>query len=169
VCGLPWRAVDLENGTLEVVQQVERVGKTLSIEPPNTDRSARTIKLPQSLVRELERHRKEQLEQRLKLGMGGKPELVFTMPLGQMLDPDYVSDAFTTKIAETKLKAITFHGLRHTHITLLLKGGVPVHVVSARAGHAKPSVTLDMYSHLLGGEDNDAAKQAEAILLRVLK
>ena len=51
----------------------------------------------------------------------------------------------------------------------LLRSGVPVHVVSARAGHSKPSVTLDMYSHLLGGEDNDAAKQAEAILLRVLK
>ena len=44
-----------------------------------------------------------------------------------------------------------------------------MHVVSARAGHAKASVTLDTYSHLLGGEDNDAAKRAEAILQRVLQ
>ena len=35
--------------------------------------------------------------------------------------------------------------------------------------HAKASITLDIYSHLLGGEDNDAAKQAEEILRRVLK
>jgi hypothetical protein len=34
---------------------------------------------------------------------------------------------------------------------------------------ATPSITLDTYSHLIGGEDNDAPKQAEAILLRVLK
>ena len=95
--------------------------------------------------------------------------MVFTTPLGEIIHPDTLSDAFTDKIAGTKLKAITFHGLRHTHITLLLKSRVPVHVVSARAGHSEPSVTLDMYSHLLGGEDNDAAKQAEAILLRVLK
>jgi hypothetical protein len=43
-----------------------------------------------------------------------------------------------------------------------------VHVVAARAGHAKPSITLDAYSHLLGGEDNDAAKQADEILHRGL-
>lgn len=73
------------------------------------------------------------------------------------------------KVAEIEINPITFHGLRHTHITLLLRSGVPVHVVSARAGHAKASLTLDTYSHLLGGEDNDAARQGEAILQRVLK
>ena len=36
-------------------------------------------------------------------------------------------------------------------------------------GHSRPSITLDTYCHLLGGEDNDAAREAEAILLRVLK
>jgi integrase len=73
------------------------------------------------------------------------------------------------RITAAGLKPITFHGLRHTHITLLLKSGVPVHVVSARAGHSRPSITLDTYCHLLGGEDNDAAKQAEEILQRVLR
>jgi integrase len=72
------------------------------------------------------------------------------------------------RVKAAGLKPITFHGLRHTHITLLLKSGVPVHVVSARAGHSRPSITLDTYCHLLGGEDNDAAREAEAILLRVL-
>jgi hypothetical protein len=33
----------------------------------------------------------------------------------------------------------------------------------------RASITLDTYSHLLGGEDNDAAKHAEEILRRVLK
>jgi integrase len=145
------------------------VGGKLGVKPPKTERSARTIKLPSSLAPELERHRKEQLEQRLKLGLGGRPDLIFTSPLRKMLHPDSFSEAFVNKVAEIEIKPITFHGLRHTHITLLLRSGVPVHVVSARAGHAKASITLDTYSHLLGGEDNDAAKQAEAILQRVLK
>jgi integrase len=123
--------------------------------------------MPAALVTELERHRKQQLEQRLKLGLGGRPELVFTSPLGELLQPNSFSEAFSNKALA--IKPVTFHCLRHTHLTLLLKSGVPVHVVSARAGHAKPSLTLDTYSHLFGGEDNDAAKQAEVILLRVLK
>ena len=169
VLGLRWRDVDFAAGTLQVTQAVEVVGGKLGVKPPKTERSARTIKLPPSLAPELERHRKEQLEQRLKLGLGGRTDLVFTSALGKMLHPDSVSEAFVNKVAELEIKPITFHGLRHTHITLLLRSGVPVHVVSARAGHAKASITLDTYTHLLGGEDNDAARQADAILQRVLE
>jgi hypothetical protein len=46
---------------------------------------------------------------------------------------------------------------------------VPVHVVSARAGHAKASITLDTYSHLIGGDDARAAEVADAMLRRALK
>ena len=169
VLGLRWHDVDLSRGTLEVTQAVEMVCGKLNVKPPKTARSARTIRLPGSLIPELEHHRKEQLEQRLKLGLGGRPEFVCTSPLGSIMDPNYVSDAFVKEAAAAGLKPITFHGLRHTHLTLLLKSGVPVHVVSARAGHARPSITLDTYCHLLGGEDNDAARHADAILQRVLK
>ncbi len=41
------------------------------------------------------------------------------------------------------------HDLRHLHATTLLFAGVPVHVVAARLGHADPSVTLRVYSHVL--------------------
>jgi hypothetical protein len=42
-------------------------------------------------------------------------------------------------------------------------------VVAARAGHAKASVTLDVYSHLLGGDDDRAAEEADKMLTRALK
>jgi integrase len=165
VLGLRWQDVDMAKGTFQLVQQVKKFRGEIVIDALKTKRSRRTIKVP--VIAELERHRKEQLEQRLRLGIGGRPDLVFTSALGQPLDPEQFSDAFTGKAAQVK-PGLTFHCLRHTHITLLLRSGVPVHIVSARAGHAKPSITLDAYCHLLGGEDNDAAKQAEAILLRVL-
>jgi integrase len=169
VLGLRWRDIDFANATVQVAQTVQEVGGKLTVKTPKTERSARTINLPVSLLPELERHRKEQLEQRLKVGLGGRPEFVFTSPLGPMLKPDSLSEAFANKVAELDIKQITFHGLRHTHITLLLKSGVPVHVVSARAGHAKASTTLDTYSHLLGDEDAAAADKAEEMLQRILK
>ncbi len=45
----------------------------------------------------------------------------------------------------------SFHDLRHTHATLLLKGGVHPKIVSERLGHANNGITLDTYSHILPG------------------
>lgn len=45
--------------------------------------------------------------------------------------------------------------MRHVHATLLLRAGVPVHVVAARLGHADPAITLRVYAHVL--KDQDAA------------
>jgi integrase len=39
---------------------------------------------------------------------------------------------------------LTFHELRHTHATLLLRAGVPVPIVAKRLGHKDPSVTLNV-------------------------
>jgi integrase len=83
VLGLRWRDIDFAKGTLQVTQAVEEVAGQLNLKPPKTDRSARTINVPASLLRELEQHRKEQLEQWLRLGLGGRPDLVFTSPHAQ--------------------------------------------------------------------------------------
>ncbi len=56
-----------------------------------------------------------------------------------------------------ELPRIRLHDLRHTHATLLLKAGVPVHVVAARLGHADPAITLRVYAHVLGDQASNAA------------
>jgi integrase len=166
VLGLRWRDIDFDKATLQVAQTVELIGGKVCLSLPKTDRSCRTISLPAGLLPELTRHRKEQAALRLKLGLG-KADLVFTSPEGKMLHPVVFCDAFARKTRAAGLKT-KFHALRHMHITYLLKSGVPVHVVSARAGHTRASITLDAYSHLLGDEDALAAKQADQILRRIL-
>src|SRR5437870_7551013 len=52
---------------------------------------------------------------------------------------------------------ISFHDLRHTHATLLLRAGVPVKVVSERLGHANPAFTLTVYQHVIPGMQEEAA------------
>lgn len=49
-----------------------------------------------------------------------------------------------------------FHDLRHTHASLLLRRGVHPKVVSERLGHSIVSITLDIYSHVLPGLQQEA-------------
>ena len=162
VLGLRWRDIDFDKGTLQIAQTIELIGGKICVTAPKTERSSRTINLPASLLPELIQHRKEQAALRLKLGLG-KSDLVFTSPEGRAIHPVVFCNTFTCKTRAAGLKT-KFHALRHLHITYLLKNGVPVHVVSARAGHSRASITLDAYSHLLGDEDELAAKQADEIL-----
>ena len=45
----------------------------------------------------------------------------------------------------------------HTHATMPLKAGVPIHVVQARMGHASAQTTIDTYGHALPASDAAAA------------
>ena len=49
------------------------------------------------------------------------------------------------------------HDLRHTHATLLLAASTPVKVVSERLGHASATVTLQVYAHVMPGNQRAAA------------
>jgi integrase len=169
VLALRWKDINFVE-SLTVAQSVDIVRGKLVVAEPKTDRSRRTIKLPARPVPELKQHRKEQAAMRLQLGLGkDSADLVFTSAEGEMLSPTALSVIFARQVRATGVKKTKFHGLRHLHITHLLRSGVPVHVVSARAGHARPSVTLDTYSHLLGAEDAAAADLADAMLRRALK
>jgi integrase len=61
------------------------------------------------------------------------------------------------------LPAGTLHILRHSHATLALTNGVPLHVVAARLGD-RPETILRMYAHLLPQSDVEAAQQVGALV-----
>ena len=54
--------------------------------------------------------------------------------------------------------------MRHTHASHLLAAGVNVKVVSERLGHASVAFTLDVYAHVMPGEQADAAAAAAALV-----
>jgi integrase len=62
------------------------------------------------------------------------------------------------------VRPITFHGLRHTSATLLLKAGVPPKVVQERLGHRSIGITRDVYAHVLPGMQQEAAAKLGALL-----
>jgi integrase len=71
---------------------------------------------------------------------------------------------YAALIKGAKVRPITFHGLRHTCATLLLQAGTPVHVVSERLGHAKVSMTMEVYAHVLPDMQQQAATALGALL-----
>jgi integrase len=142
VCGLRWK--DVNGSELHVAQAIGRIGNKIGVTTLKTKRSKRTIRLPANLLLELAHHKKGQATVRLRLGLGkDAADLICTMPDGKPLHPVVLSHAFAQKVREAGLPQTTFHGLRHFHVSYLLKHGVPLHVVSARAGHANASVTLN--------------------------
>ena len=62
------------------------------------------------------------------------------------------------------LPRVRLHDLRHTHATLMLKAGVHPKIVSERLGHANIGITLDLYSHVLPGLQQAAAKRFDRLL-----
>jgi len=59
---------------------------------------------------------------------------------------------------------IRLHDLRHTHATLLLADREPVKTVSERLGHASVAITLDVYGHVMPGDQRRAADRFAALI-----
>jgi len=72
-------------------------------------------------------------------------------------------------ISKTDLPRIRFHDLRHAHATHLLSSGVHPKVASERLGHSRVGITLDIYSHVLPGMQEDAASRVDEALQMALR
>ncbi len=59
---------------------------------------------------------------------------------------------------------IRFHDLRHTAASLMLSHGVPVLVVSRMLGHSRPSITLDVYGHLIPSAQAEVAEKMDELI-----
>jgi integrase len=73
------------------------------------------------------------------------------------------------QIGKTALPRIRYHDLRHAHATHLLSSGVHPKVASERLGHSKVEITLDLYSHVLPGMQEDAAARVDRALQAALQ
>jgi len=156
--GLSWADVDLAPGAVKVRGNLQRIRGEWVKSTPKTQAGERTITLPAEGVTALKAQRARLAEWRLKAGAdwqdGG---LVFAGLHGQPLQPSVVEHALARECERLGLPKTTPHGLRHLHASLLLDAGLPVPLVSARLGHARPSITMSIYAHKVGQDDRRAA------------
>lgn len=166
LCGLEWRDVDLDAGTLSVRRNVVYLaGRGITEGTPKTNSSARTIKMPDSCIPLLKRHRAWQAEKRLSVGDQWEDTgKIFTTWNGRTIHPDTLTGWFADFVKRQGLPHITIHGLRHTNATLLIAAGTNLRTVSGRLGHAQASTTANIYAHAIQSADAAAAETLGEIL-----
>lgn len=165
--GLRWEDLDVDRARLAVRQTIVLEYTTPIIETPKSH-EARVINLDEDTVGVLIKHREAQEAEAEAWGLGyAETGLVFTRENGELINPDRLSQIFDRLVRLSKIRRIKFHGLRHTHATLLLAAGVPVKVVSERLGHADPAFTMRVYQHVTTAMQEEAARRfADAVLKR---
>jgi integrase len=169
VLALRWQDVDLDKGTLAVRQTLQQTKAGLAFKEPKSQKSRRVVALPPILVEELRKHRTAQGKQRLTLGPAYQDhDLVCPQDDGAPRSPNALSCAFRDLVSRVEVPRVRLHDQRHTHATQLLKHGVHPKVVSERLGHANIGITLDVYSHVLPGMQEDAARRVDAALRSAL-
>jgi integrase len=161
IAALRWRNVDLSTAQLAVVESAEQTKAGVRYKPPKSGRS-RTVALAASVVAELRAHRARQAEELLRLGIRQtEATFVYAREDGEPMQPRSLTHAWQRMLARTALSRIRFHDLRHAHATHLLASGVHPKVASERLGHSKVGITLDLYSHVLPGMQEDAAARVD--------
>jgi integrase len=162
--GVTWQWLDLDAGTVRIEQQLVPTRGGATFGPPKSKRSRRTIAIDEATVEALLVHREAQLLERAFTGDAYVDhDLVFADPLGGPIHPQRLTEWFGRHRKAAGLTTGTLHILRHTHATLALTNGVPLHVVASRLGD-RPETILRTYAHLLPSSDSEAAKQVAALL-----
>jgi integrase len=67
---------------------------------------------------------------------------------------------------EAKLNRLTFHDCRHTYASLMIAAGCNAKALSTFMGHSSIQITMDRYSHLMPGSEEEAAGLLDAYLVR---
>jgi integrase len=165
--GLRWPALDLTAGQVSIVAARVTGNHDVHESTPKSERGRRSVALDPATVAALRAHRKHQLTERLAWGPAYQDsgDFVFCREDGSPLHPDDVSKRFASAVAALEVSRITLHGLRHTWASLALRAGVSPKVVSERLGHASVSFTLDVYSHVMPGMQEDAAARVASLVL----
>jgi integrase len=165
--GLQWQSVDLDLGSLVIRRTLQKItGRGLVYQNPKTDKSRRTIFLPDLVLKAFKRHRTRQFEKRLQVAADWiNEDLVFPNEWGKPLEPTRVNRALKKSLHAVGIKHhIRVHDLRHTSASLALRRGIAGKVVQEMLGHSNYSTTMDIYSHVDPDMHKEASKQMNEAL-----
>jgi integrase len=144
VLGLTWADVDVAARTLRIEYQLDREGKRAE---PKTKRSRRAVAITPELATQLAAARLA----------SGDPEsaLVFRRQDGTPYSHTAADRTLAAAIKRAGLPHVSWHDLRHAHVSLLFASGRDPVSIAARVGDSVETV-LSTYAH-----EYDAARRRE--------
>ena len=155
---LRFEDVDFLRRQLHVRRQVQRAGRgQVEIRLPKYG-SERTVPLPDELLTILSAH----------VELGHRGEWLFA---GAEDDPPHQNTVgywWRKALRDAGLSGIRLHDLRHFYASGLIASGCDVVTVQRALGHAKPTTTLETYSHLWPSAEDRTRAAASALAGEVL-
>jgi integrase len=156
IIGLRWDAVDFSTETLTIKHKIVRGKKdgkmtTYASNDLKTQSSHRILPLNKTLLTYLKELKNKQDANRERNGNSHIYEFdgyICVNELGNILNPDYVTDTFGKIIKRNNLKHIRFHDLRHSCASLLLALGYSMKDIQEWLGHSNYQTTANLYSHI---------------------
>jgi len=151
---LRWDHVDLDGnpGARTAVPPRIAVWRSVRLHgDTKTEKSRRTLALPQNAVTALREHRRWQAEARLAAGpLWQDTGLVFTTSVGTPLDASHVRRDFRALCKKAGIEGVWApRELRHTFVSVMSVSGVAVEEIARLAGHASSRTTETIYRHEL--------------------
>jgi len=164
--GLKWADIDLEKTTLSVSRSMDTLYGPPEEKAPKRESSRRTVVLVPEAVAVLRLHRRRQAQERLAVGPAWRErDLVFPTTLGTpMLGDNLLKRNLRPLLEKAGLPPLTFHELRHTFATFHLASGERPKVIQEILGHSSIKTTMDTYSHVIPGMQEEAAERLQRLL-----
>ena len=151
--GLTPSDFDFAGQTLSIIKTFDYKYSFQLINETKSRTSARTILIDKHLCNLFE-----------KATSGADHDAPIFIPPGQRVHNSTACKRLATLCFQADVPAISVHGLRHTHASMLLYNGVSINTVSKRLGHSSLSMTLEHYLHIIKElEERDNYKIAESM------
>ncbi len=190
VLALTWNDIDFKAETVSITKSLVRVCEARkagvppqTVKAPKTENSNRTVTIDRATLRWLREWKREQKSELCALGVVQVPKTPVCCSTsgrrfggvaalaGGTLNLSSFRNQFSKfcerhQFKDSLGKRPCFHELRHTQATYLLANGEDVISVSARLGHASPSITSDMYAHAMPQRDVECAGAIGALLTK---
>ena len=148
--GLKWSDVDWEISQIHI-QRTFSKGRFFT---PKTKTSKRKIDLGPSVLTELKKWKLACPKNKL--------DLIFPNKAGEPINySNMVQRHFLPALQGAELPRVRFHDLRHSYASLMINQGENIKYIQTQLGHSSPTVTLNVYAHLMKPTNQEAACRLE--------
>jgi integrase len=100
--------------------------------------------------------------------MPNKLNLIFPNAAGLPMNHNNMTARhFFPALERAGVERIRFHNMRHTKVSLMIDQGENIKYIQSQMGHSSPTVTLNVYAHLMKSVNQESAKRFESAILNI--